>query len=59
MSTKMTRLNLHVTDELKRRLDAHCERTGAPISEVIRRSLDMYLTEMERREQWTREQNRV
>lgn len=42
----MARLNLHITEDIDQRLKAHCKRTGANKSEVVRRALTKYLEEV-------------
>jgi predicted DNA-binding protein len=40
LAKKLT--NLRVTDEQLKRLKALSEKTGAPVSEIIRRAIDSY-----------------
>ncbi|MFZ0619490.1 MAG: ribbon-helix-helix domain-containing protein [Candidatus Acidiferrales bacterium] len=39
----MKRLALHVRPEQIEKLDALSDKTGAPVAELIRRAIDMYL----------------
>ena len=41
LAKKLT--NLRVTDEQLKRLKAVSDKTGAPVSEIIRRAIDAYL----------------
>jgi predicted DNA-binding protein len=40
LAKKLT--NLRVTDEQVKKLNAESEKTGAPVSEIIRRAIDRY-----------------
>jgi predicted DNA-binding protein len=39
----MTNISLQITQEMKERLDEEKERSGVPISEIIRRAISAYL----------------
>ena len=38
-----TRLNVYLNPQQKEKLDKLSEKTGAPLSELIRRAIDLYL----------------
>jgi predicted DNA-binding protein len=38
-----TRLNIYLNPQQKEKLDKLSEKTGAPLSELIRRAIDLYL----------------
>ncbi len=41
----MKRTNLHLADATRKRLKALSKRTGAPVAELVRRAIEMYLKE--------------
>lgn len=47
----MQLVHVHVSDELRTRLKAESERTGAPVAELIRRAADEYLARREEKPQ--------
>jgi len=40
---KMTRINLYITERQLSQLTKLSEQTGAPLAELVRRSIDLYL----------------
>ena len=42
-NVQKTRLNIYLNQQQKEKLDKLSDKTGAPISELIRRAIDLYL----------------
>ena len=42
-NVQKTRLNIYLNAQQKEKLDKLSDKTGAPMSEIIRRAIDMYL----------------
>jgi predicted DNA-binding protein len=38
-----TRLNINISEDQKTRLEKLSEKTGAPLAELVRRAIDLYL----------------
>ena len=47
----MQRTNIHLTKEQREQLTFHCQRTGAPVAELIRRAIDDSLYRLNRESQ--------